>query len=250
MTTIFVTGLEPLDARVEISPWNGALSMVLQFSLFVETVALEQDVEFGLLLAINWLRSRQVTSPELKAKQQAAIRIVQQFLESRAWLAVEHPQEDSMEATKTKQKAKPNSQEKAENKTLRIPVAFSNVSIGEGTARVGVTIDRDDLSVENADSTLCGRRLIGSIVRLKNGESDSQKALPGMDGERHEISGAFDVKSFNCKPKSFTAGLTFSLESIKIEELGYFAKRSGVLLINHVEDLDEGSDEVQENDED
>jgi hypothetical protein len=143
---------------------------------------------------------------------------------------------------------------KPETKTttpcLDIPVSFGGVSIGDQTARIGVKISRECLNIDAADEALCGKRLVGKVVLGHNGDSAGQGKL--FDGADHEISGAFDVKRFSVGPKEITAGLTFSLGSIDLSELGHFAKQSGRMLVESIlaipddaanEDADGGEDD-------
>ena len=119
---------------------------------------------------------------------------------------------------------------------LNVLVAFSGVSIGDGTARVGVRVLREWLQINKADESLCGRRLTGRIVRLKDGEDPNQTLM--LDEDRHQIAGSFDVKSFGVNQKAISFGLTFSLKDIDISELGFFAKQSGRLIVDQIVDLD------------
>lgn len=113
-----------------------------------------------------------------------------------------------------------------------LPVQFGNVSIGEKTCRVGITIDRRNLGLGAADRTLCGKRLAGSILARANGGPD-QESLPGADDDI-ELAGIYDVKAFSVTAKALSCGLTFSLESIDLTKLGHFAKRSGLLKITSI----------------
>lgn len=130
---------------------------------------------------------------------------------------------------------------KTETVVLDLPVAFSNVTIGDETARVGITIDRKDLPLGKADQNLCGRRLTGRIIARLGGSSagpagSDQQSLPGADDDP-VVEGTFDVKSFNVKKKVITAGLTFSLDNLDVAELGRFAKRNGKFTVTAVDSL-------------
>ncbi len=121
------------------------------------------------------------------------------------------------------------------------------IPFGGGTARVGVRIDRAVMSIEQADTALCGRRLNGKIVVGPKDESTSQTHL--LPGLKHEIDGSFDVKRFAVSPKNITAGLTFALKGLAIEELAHFAKKSGRLLIDTIEDIPVDVEEDDDDDE-
>lgn len=116
---------------------------------------------------------------------------------------------------------------------LDVPVAFGGVSVGDETARIGVTVLRQRLNVDAAEGVFCGRRLTGRIL-LCEGDPDQQSFLADADCE---VAGVFDCKTFRVGPKEIGAGLTFSLADIDVGDLAGFAKRSGRLLVEGVADL-------------
>lgn len=128
---------------------------------------------------------------------------------------------------------------KGKSYVMELAVTFGNVNIGDKTARIGATCGRPALSLTQADKNLCDRRLIGSIVKLAgNGEPD-QNTIPGLDGNEWEVEGAFDVKGFNVSKKAISFGLTFAIESIKVEDLAHFAKAKGVIRIDEIGEIPE-----------
>ncbi len=127
---------------------------------------------------------------------------------------------------------------------LKVPVAFSNVNIGDETARVGISIGRGHLTVSQADKHLCGKRLTGTILARSNGATAEQGSLPGLDDDT-EIRGIFDVKGFSASLKKISTGLTFALASVDIEKLSHFAKREGQLSVENIEALPEGEDDEE-----
>lgn len=128
---------------------------------------------------------------------------------------------------------------KAKTAVLDVPCYFGNVSVGDATARVGVQIDRKELTLAQADKNLCGRRLTCRIVaRLGGGQSD-QDSLPGAEDDP-VMDGVCDVKSISAKPKSIGAGLTFSLEEVDPATLCRFAQRNGRLTVTEIADIPEG----------
>lgn len=124
---------------------------------------------------------------------------------------------------------------------LDVAVEFQGVSIGDETGRVGIAIDRENMNIDVADEAFCGRRLSGSIITVPKGVDPSQQEI-FEEGERHEIAGTFDVKRFSADSKRITAGLTFALAEIKIEELVHFAKRSGRMEILEFGELPDGEE--------
>lgn len=122
---------------------------------------------------------------------------------------------------------------------LNLPVEFSGVTIGEGVARIGFRVRKENLKVTAAEDSLCGRRLLGAAMVAPPGDAANQTYIPETDAAdgKHSIEGVFDVKRFSSSPKWISAGLTFSLEEIDLKELGYFSKRSGFLVVNEVGEI-------------
>jgi hypothetical protein len=130
-----------------------------------------------------------------------------------------------------------------DNPTLTLGVAYGDVSIGDKTARISIKVDRDTLSIIQADKNLCDKRLTGSIVRRPKGESNGQGRLDGMEDYGIEtLKGIFDVKGFSVTKKHVAFGLTFAIASVDIGQLASFAKRSGELVINSSESIPDEDD--------
>lgn len=137
--------------------------------------------------------------------------------------------------TATRRRAKSETADDAAgNGEIAIPVRFKNVNIGDEIGSVGIAVDRQVMSLSDAEEYFCGHRLIGRAVRLQDGESPRQKRF---DGDHHQIGGAFDVKKYSVSPKTIDATLSFALGEIDIAELGYLAKQSGQVLIERVEEI-------------
>lgn len=129
---------------------------------------------------------------------------------------------------------------------LDIGVDFGGVSIGDATCRLGVKVTRGQLPLSVADECLCGRRLTGSVVAAGKDDAPGQLHLVDISDR---VDGTFDVARFGVAPDSITFGLTFSRESVDVETLSHFAKRSGRLVVESVEvipaddeDDDDGGD--------
>ncbi len=123
-------------------------------------------------------------------------------------------------------------------KVLDLAVAFGNLSVGDKTCRIGVSVDRSELSVSQADKNLCERRLSGYLVCKPPGDHPDQETFDGMDGDS-EIKGVFDVKSFTVSKDALSLGLTFAVASVNVSALAHFAKRAGRVLIDEVDEIPE-----------
>jgi hypothetical protein len=139
---------------------------------------------------------------------------------------------------------------KTNGSMLDLQVAFGQVSIGDKTARIGIQIDRGQLTPTQADKNLCELRLAGKIIAKPIDQNPDQQTFPGMELET-ELAGTFDVKGFSVTRDTIGLGLTFALKSVEIDKLAHFAKRSGRLIVNSVEDIPaKDPEEVEEEDED
>lgn len=133
-----------------------------------------------------------------------------------------------------------------ENGTVELPVGFGQVSVGDKVARIGIHISRGNITVAKADKLLCCRRLTGTIYSTPQKDAPGQTTLPGTESA-HEVEGTFDVKQIGCTGKHITAGLTFSIKDVDLQELVQMAKQDGRMVIEKTEPLDgddeEGDDE-------
>jgi hypothetical protein len=117
---------------------------------------------------------------------------------------------------------------------LDLPCEFSGVSIGDGTANIGLRISKQLLNIMAAEEALCGRRLNGTIFRCPPGADPNQTSFE-FGPETDSIESVFDVKRFSSSPKFISFGLTFSLQEIDAEVLSHFAKASGRVRIDQVQ---------------
>lgn len=119
---------------------------------------------------------------------------------------------------------------------LTLPVSYGTISVGDKTARIGLTIGRGNLEVVQADRHFTDKRLTCKITARPNGEAPGQTALPGMDNTQ-ELQGVADVKGIKVTGNAIAIGLTFVIRSIDLEKLTHFAKREGDLTVTEVEKI-------------
>jgi hypothetical protein len=135
-----------------------------------------------------------------------------------------------------------------EAETLTYPVAYGNVNIGDKTARLGVSISRANLTVNQADKLFCERRVKLRIIARPAHAAAEQPTLPGMPEVDFEISATADTKGYSADGKKIGFGLTFVLSGLDIPTLSHFAKREGMLYIEGISDLpaeEEGKEDEQ-----
>lgn len=121
---------------------------------------------------------------------------------------------------------------------LDLQVNFEGVSFGAKTARLGVKVDRSQLTISEADKKICERRLTGTILSKAPDEQPDQGHFPGMDTD-NELHSSFDVKSFTVHGDYIGFGLTFALKGLDRQSLTYFAKRTGKVFIDVVDNIPE-----------
>lgn len=126
---------------------------------------------------------------------------------------------------------------------LDVDVAFAGVSIGDKTCRLGFTIDRSNMAIDEADEFFSSRRLTGEFIlgHYQAEAAAGQKKL--FEAELH-LAGTFDVKGFGVSEKSFSTGAVFPISETDLGTLGKFAKRIGKLVVNKSSDLPKAADAV------
>lgn len=151
-----------------------------------------------------------------------------------------------------KKKARPPRQPQS---LLDLVAQFGSVSFGKKTARIGVTVERDDLSLAKADDNLCDRRLSLTIHANGNGDQPGQGRLEGMEDDL-DITSVADVKGFNVHSTTISFGLTFNVNELKKlaassgVQFNDFAARAGRVMIAEVDEIpeDEETEEVESGD--
>lgn len=109
------------------------------------------------------------------------------------------------------------------------PVAFGGVSLGKGTGRISIKIDRGYIGLEEAEEMFCQRRLTGKVVLGHAGDAAGQTTI--ADDIDHEVLGAFDAKGYRTNGEVISTSLTFSLKEVDVNELSLFSKGVGRLVI-------------------
>lgn len=105
---------------------------------------------------------------------------------------------------------------------LDVKVEFSNLSVGQDVARLGVKIHRANMDSKVAEMYLCGSRLRGQITI----EDPSASDLPGVP-DIPPVEATFDVKGYGANRKSFRCGLTFAIGDVDVEKLSHFPNKKG-----------------------
>ena len=123
---------------------------------------------------------------------------------------------------------------RASRAQLQIATKFGGVSIGKTTARIGLKIMREFMTIDQAEQYFCDRRLSGSIRLGSRNEDPKQKTMLDTD---LVVTGTFDVKGYSTHTDSFSLGLTFALTEIEIAVLAKFASGAGQLLVKSASEI-------------
>lgn len=126
---------------------------------------------------------------------------------------------------------------KATEDEIRLFVKYGVVSLGEHTARISVTIARNQLALSRADKVFCNRRLDSTITLGAHDEAAEQTKL--IADTDYEINGAADVKGFKVSEDEMRIGLTFSKKDVPVEDLSRFASGTGYFTIHSAGEIPE-----------
>jgi hypothetical protein len=130
----------------------------------------------------------------------------------------------------------------------QIPVKYSNVNIGDKTGRIGLSVHRGNMTVAEADRTLCDKRLHVRLLARPEGSQAEQEGLPGLEADV-ELEAVCDVKGYGVTSRSISFGLTFMLKSIDLTLVPQFAKHEGMLTILAAGEIPEDSPAQDEEEE-
>lgn len=112
----------------------------------------------------------------------------------------------------------------------------ATAALGEGTSSLSVRIDRSRLTLDEADTMLVGRRIVGKVSVRPEGDAEGQTYC--VDGLCEELACAFDCKGVRVTPKYFSARLSFANRDTAGHDLSRFCKRAGTVTIDSAESLD------------
>lgn len=128
---------------------------------------------------------------------------------------------------------------------LDLPVKLKRFSIGSETCNVGVDIHKNFIKLDRV-AKLGNRRLIGRIVRGRNGDAEGQESF--VEGE--ELVGAFDTRSVSIKADFYGTSITFALTDLDANDLKLFANASGRLIVDEVTAIPEKPKKAKQQKED
>lgn len=120
---------------------------------------------------------------------------------------------------------------------LDVAVQFTGFSSGDETARLGMAIDRGNITMKQAEHFLCGARLELTLRADPNADKDGA-GQTRMFNDTIEVETTADVKSYRASPKRLSAGITFALSAVDIEKVLHLAKRPGRIVAVRVGDAD------------
>lgn len=110
-------------------------------------------------------------------------------------------------------------------------VQYGGVSVGDHSASVAFSFDREKLTPERADALLCGKRLEVYCCVGTDPEPD-QQTLDGVEDNRPIVRATADSPRLGMSPKKWAGRLQFSLEEMNASKLIGLAKRTGSVMFN------------------
>lgn len=120
---------------------------------------------------------------------------------------------------------------------LDLIVSFGQMGAGDKTARLGIVVSRQRLSVPKAEKQFCEKRLACCLVMSFDGGHPEQGSLDVMEGDEIELEAVFDVKRISFTSDEISFGLTGALGSLDVGKLAKFAKKQGRLIVNDVSEI-------------
>lgn len=116
---------------------------------------------------------------------------------------------------------------------LSVLCRLNRISVGDDTATLSAKFARSDgLTVEQADTFFCGRRITGRLTVIEADEDARQTNFVGDENRCLET--VFEAKSFRVSPKQITCGLTFSLNGTNV---GGLANHTAQLIVEKVTEI-------------
>lgn len=122
-------------------------------------------------------------------------------------------------------------------------VRYGNLSVGKELARIRVTIDRDAMSLDQADNLCCGARCDVDMIADPNGQDDDpdQETFISTAIKMQTIA---DIKTFTVRPAEIAASLSFSIGDLDVSELSHFASAKGSLTLKRIGDCVEEDEDT------
>lgn len=118
-------------------------------------------------------------------------------------------------------------------KLVELGVEFRNVSIGSKIARIGFSVDRDELDIKDADGLFTDSQVRCRIVCDPNSKRDAEgQNTFGVTGE--EIDVVADIKGFRVTNDAFTSGLSINKNEADVAILGSFSSCKARLHLERV----------------
>jgi hypothetical protein len=118
---------------------------------------------------------------------------------------------------------------------LLVPVAYQSLTLG-AHGRLGVSIAKDDLSLDDAYEHLCNRRIVATLLGRPEGAGAAQPGFFGEDGDT-TISSRFEIGSLSFDGARLKFSLSFDSPVRSLEDFGHVAGRKGMLTVQSSEKL-------------
>jgi len=118
----------------------------------------------------------------------------------------------------------------------KIPVKFRSVTLS-GTARIGLSIDADDMRSELAEELLLGAQVQAKLQYVPGSKKDAE-GQQVMDAAAVTCSGVGEIASYRRFPDHWSCSLVFPRSSIDPNVLGQLAGEKGEVGLARIGDAD------------
>lgn len=130
-------------------------------------------------------------------------------------------------------------------KPMRLGVHFTNVSIGDLVASIGVKMSLEEIAEEKGEEfdraaavarafkNLCARQIKAILILGKRNDGETQGKLIATD---IELTAVYDTNRLSVGPKDITFKVSAKIKEISTATLIKFAKRDGYIKITSVMD--------------
>lgn len=123
---------------------------------------------------------------------------------------------------------------------------FKSVSIAKEKASVGLTIQRNDIDVSQADSVFCGAQLtvlIEADPNARKGEPEGQQTICETT---IAFEGIASCAGFSVRSEHINLSLQFQKSEVDLRQLGRFAALKGVVCCTRTGNASEADEDAAE----
>ena len=131
---------------------------------------------------------------------------------------------------------------KGKDGMTRLPVDYSNVSVGKERVRIGVKINRCDLTLARADALFCNAQLDATLKCDPNSKRDVE-GQQTFEGLTLTVAMVAETKKYSVGAAVIGVSLSAPKTAIDIAELSKFAAVKGMMECTRIGDAGEDGEQ-------